>query len=117
MSGHSNAITGSNYAGCRSFEVAFTGTSTTEASLARGSYEVCASADCYLRLGRTGMAAAAALPSSQPAANASVPLIRLYAGQRIPLDVTDDLTFFRVIQASAGGTLTFNGPLLATSNA
>lgn len=117
MSSASNAITGSNYSGCRSFEVAYTAASTAEASLAAGSYEVCASTDCYLRLGRTGLVAAAALPSTQPPAGASTPLIRLFAGQRIPLDVTDAAAFFRVIRASVDGVLTFNGPLLPSSNA
>lgn len=111
-----NAATGSSYAACRSFEVAYTTSSTAEQAVPRGSYELCASTDCYLRLGRTGVAAAAALPSTAPAEGSPNATIRLFAGQRQMLDVTDGATVFRAIGATAGGTLTFNGPLLAASN-
>lgn len=113
----SNAIDGSNYHACRSFEITASSASTSETALARGSYEVCATQDAYLKLGRTGMGAAAALPSTQPAASSANATIRLYANQRVPLDVMDDLTFVRAIrQGSTDAVIAFHGPLLQASN-
>ncbi len=110
------AIDGSNYDQCRSFEVATTATSTAEALLAGGSYEVCCTQDCYLKLGATGMSAAVALPATQPAAGSPNRLIRLYASQRIPLDINNAVTYFRALRVSADGVLTFNGPLAQSVN-
>ncbi len=112
------AIDGSNYLQCRSFEVATAAASTAEATLVRGSYEICCTNDCYIRFGKTGMSAAIALTGSQPAAGAaSAHTIRLYALQRQVLDIPADGIYFRVIRASADGVLTFNGPIALAPNA
>lgn len=112
-----NATVGSNYDRCRSFAPTYTASSTAEAAIARGSYEVCASTDAVLRLGVTGMGAATTLPTSQPAEASRVAMFQLFAGQRTILDVDFDSAFFRVIGVTASGTLTFNGPLASSTNA
>lgn len=118
MSRPTNAVFGTNYAGCRSFEVSFTSSSTAETAIATGSYSLYATQDCYVKFGKTGMGAAVALTGSQPAVtDNSGQTIKLIAGQKEPLDICGGITHFRVIRATADGVLTINGPLLAAINA
>lgn len=112
------AIDGANYLQCRSFEVATSNVSTAAVALARGSYELCATTDCYIKFGISTMSAAVALTGTQPLrSDNSGQTIRLYALQKTPLDIPSDSIYFRVIRASADGVLTFNGPITLAPNA
>lgn len=112
----SNAIDGTNVGQCRSFEPTYTASSTAEAAIGPGSYFVTATTDAVLKIGVTGMGAAAALPTTQPAAGSPNQEIRLYAGIGFPLDIDFDAAFFRVIGVTAAGAISFVGPLGRSSN-
>jgi hypothetical protein len=110
------AIDGTNYGGLRSYEPTFTTASTAEIAVAAGSYELCADVDCYVKVGLTGMAAAAVLVTTQPAVTAATAqTLRLFAGQKEPIDFGAG-AFIRIIGKTASGTLTINGPINASTN-
>lgn len=111
------AIDGTNYGGLRSFAPTFTTASTAEIAIAPGSYWFCASQDCNVKFGITGVGAATALATTQPlvtgATGKTLPLLAL---QKEPVDIVADGAFFRVIGLTASGTLTINGPISAATN-
>lgn len=110
----SNAIDGTNHATSRPFAIAYTTASTAETGIVRGSYLMCASTDCVAKFGATGLTAAAALGSTQPAAAATFS-VQFFAGQERAVDLEGDL-FVRVIGNTASGTLTIQGPIGRSAN-
>jgi hypothetical protein len=106
----SNAIDGTNYATIRPFTVDFTsGASTNEQSIVSGSYVLCATQDCVVKFGATGLTAAAALASTQPSAAATFS-IQLRANIPWAIDLAPDL-YLRVYGNTAAGKLDVHGPI------
>jgi hypothetical protein len=110
----STAIDGTNYATIRPFTIDFTTASTAEQAIAAGSYVLCATQDCVVKFGATGLTAAAALAATQPAAAATFS-IQLRANILWPIDLGPSL-FVRVIGNTAAGKLDVTGPLARTEN-
>ena len=112
----SSAIVGAVYSRARSFAIAISGTVSTEEPIAIGGYYLCASADTWVCIGKTGsLATDGSAITSQPAAASYNGLLFCPSGIPVPLDVTDDNQVITAITESGSGYLRVTGPITQTA--
>jgi hypothetical protein len=112
----SSAIVGAVYSHARSFSVAVSTSVSTEEPIAIGGYYLCASADTWACIGKTGsLAVDGSAITSQPAAASYNGLLFCPSGIPVPLDVTDSNQVITALTEVGSGYLRVIGPITQTA--